>query len=503
MTAALLAAASGLALALALPGAGWAPLVLVFPGLFLAAVGRTGTWRRAAMAGWLGGTVHWLAGTHWVVEVMDHYGGLPLWAALACLLGMSALLGLTWAVTAAVVRAVGAPLRPWIFAFSWTALEVVRELPVYRFPWNTTASVLAPWPGLLQSLPVWGATGLGWALAAVGAGGWALLSRSTRASGVALLASSIILATTLSFLAPGPGQPSGPVLRVAALQPGTTLEEKWDPSQAADLARRVVEQTREAAEEGAVIVLWPESAVPFNLEADRRYRHFVEELAEELEVTIVLNSIGASPRGGYTNSAYVVTPGGLSPHRYDKIRLVPFGEYVPVVGRLAFARPLVREVGRFTPGTDPRPLEAGGIRLGLAICFEIVFPSLVVREVREGAEILVTLTNDGWYGRSWAPHQHFAQAVLRAVETRRWVARAALTGISGFVDPTGRVVRRLPVGNSGVLVADLVPLDTLTPRVRLGDWWAWVSALATAGILVRHRRRNHHPRPVDLHGQVP
>ncbi len=491
----MLAATSGLALALALPGAGWAPLVLLFPGLLLEAVHRSTTWRRAALAGWLGGTVHWLVATSWILPVMHHYGGLPLAAAVASLMAMSLLLGLTWAVAAGATRVLPPGLRPWFFPLAWIAVEVLRELPVYRFPWNTTASVLAPWPELLQSLPVWGASGLGWAVTALGAGAWAALRRDTRLSGVLLALVATAATAGLTLVSPGPGAPAGPALRVAALQPGTTLEEKWDPSQAATLASRVLAQTRDAAASGARLILWPESAIPYTLEADRRYRHFVEDLASDLDVTLVLNSIGAAPTGGYTNSAYVVTPRGLSPHRYDKIRLVPFGEYVPVVGRFAFAEPLVREVGRFTPGTDSRPVEAAGTRLGLAICYEIVFPSLVTREVRQGAELLVTLTNDGWYGFSWAPRQHFAQAVLRAVETRRWVARAALTGISGFIDPTGRVVKTLPVGASGILVADVQPLTGLTPRVRRGDWWALLCALAAVFLLLRAARQRPGPHP--------
>lgn len=483
----LVVAASGAVLAFALPGPGMWPLLLFFPALFLEAVHRTSGWKGAAWVGLLGGTVHWAISTHWVIPVMHHYGGLPLTAAVLCLAAMSVFLGITWGLCAAVTRLAHPGLRPWAFAFAWAALEASRQTFVYRFPWNPTAAALAFQPRLLGSLPVWGATGLGWALVAIGAAGWAVLRPRLRSSGLALGLCAALCAVVFTVVAPSP-RPAGNAVAVAVLQPGTTLEEKWDPSDSAGIADRVWRLTREAASAGARVVLWPESAVPYSLERDPSYRRLVETLAHQLQVTIVLNSIGHTSDGGYTNAAYVVTPAGVEKRRYDKIRLVPFGEYVPLVGRLAFARALVREVGHFTPGHDARPLAAEPLQMGMAICYEIVFPDLVASEVRKGAQVLGTLTNDGWYGYSWAPTQHFAQAVLRAVETRRWVVRAALTGISGFIDTRGRVVDHLPVGATGVLVHRVRPMRGLTPRARLGDWWAAVCLLGLAAVVAWSRR---------------
>jgi apolipoprotein N-acyltransferase len=246
--------------------------------------------------------------------------------------------------------------------------------------------------------------------------------------------------------------------------------------------------TEEAAVNGADIVLWPEGAVPYSLDSDPAYRAAVEGLAAEHGVEIILNSIASLPEGGYANSAYLVTESGLSAVRYDKIHLVPFGEFVPRWARFAFTESLVREVGAFTPGDNVVILPARA-PLGVAICFEVVFPDLVAAETRAGAAILTTLTNDGWYGFSWAPRQHFAQVRLRAVEAGRWYARAALTGISGFVDPSGRVHSRLDVGETGIAVEDVQPLSGLTPRVRFGDWWAVLCGVMTIVLLAESRRK--------------
>jgi len=483
----ILAAASGLALALAMPGPGLGPLALLFPIFLLEAVERgPGRWR-PWLLGWLAGMVFWVVSTNWVVPVMHDFGGLPLVLAVGCLVGMGAYLGLLWAIAAGIASMVPQGWRTWVFPPALVSMTVLQRFPPYGFTWTGPASAFVDWPWLMASLPVWGATGLGWWAVATGTGLWGLARPATRRSSGAALIVAAGLLTAAALVAPAPS-PSGEGLTLAALQPGTSLEEKWDPSQSQEIAERVWAMTAEAAERGADIVLWPEGAVPYRLDSDPAYREAVERMARELEIEIVLNSVGALDGGGYANSAYLVTPGGVSPTRYDKVHLVPFGEFVPRWARLAFTESLVREVGAFTPGTTPLVLPAIA-PLGVAICFEVVFPDLPAAEVRAGAEILTTLTNDGWYGFSWAPKQHFAQVRLRAAETRRWFVRAALTGISGFIDPSGRVVSRLEVGERGILVDEAQPMTGLTPRTRWGDWWAVLCAAASVAMFLASRLR--------------
>jgi len=485
----ILAAASGLVLAFALPGPGWTLLVFLFPGLLLEAIGRSSGRAMPWFLGWFAGCVHWIVATNWVVPVMHHYGGLPRVLAVGCLIGMGVILGTLWALVAGITSLVPPSRRMWILPFAWISCQVLQRFPPFGFTWNGVASAFADWPWLLASLPVWGATGLGCCVVAVGSALWGFARPETRRGGfIGLLVAAGLLVLAL-FLGPSPSL-SGGRLRVAAIQPGTSLEEKWDPSQSRDIAMRVWAMTEEAAAKGADIVLWPEGAVPYSLDNDPAYREAVEELAAQNGVEIVLNSIGSIAGGGYANSAYLVTGEGLSPVRYDKIHLVPFGEYVPRWASFAFTESLVREVGGFTPGEKTGILPARA-PLGVAICFEVVFPDLVAAQARSGAEILTTLTNDGWYGFSWAPRQHFAQVRLRAAEAGRWYARAALTGISGFVDPFGRVVSKLEVGETGVVVGDVQPMTGLTPRSRWGDWWAVLCGVTTGVILLGARRRRN------------
>lgn len=481
------AALAGAALALAMPGAGLWPLVVVFPGLLLEALERGGGRWRPWLLGWLAGTVYWIVATNWVLEVMHHYGGLSFVAAVGSLLGMGAYLGLIWLLISGLAALVAPPWRIWFLPVAWVAIDALRRFQPYQFPWSDVALVFGNTPAMLGSLPIWGASGLGWAVVAMGTGVWGLMRRERRPAAVALLIAAVGLPLVFSVLAPFP-EPAGPPVRVAVLQPGTSLEEKWDPSEWQEITDRVWTLTRRAADAGAEIVVWPESAVPFRIETDEAYRKIVTDLATALDIQIVLNSIGDVPGGGYANSAFLVTAEGVSETRYDKIHLVPFGEYVPPWAELAFTKALVREVGRFTPGESATPLPAT-VPLGVAVCYEVVFPGHAAAAVRAGAEILVTLTNDGWYGFSWAPAQHFAHVRLRAAEQQRWFARAALTGISAFVDPHGRVHSRLWVGEQGLLVDDLRPVGRLTPRARWGDWWAVLSAVAATALFIVGRRR--------------
>jgi len=484
---------SGLCLALAMPGPGLGPLALLFPFLLLEAMERgPGKWR-SWLLGLLAGTVFWIVSTNWVVPVMHHYGGLPQLAAIGCLVGMGAYLGLLWAIAAGISSLVPTGWRIWLFPTAWVAATILQRFPPYGFTWTGPAAAFVDWPWLMDSTSVWGATGLGWFVVAFSSAVWGLFQFGTRRSAGAALIFSVVALSLMIVTAPAP-VPIGEMLRVVAIQPGTSLEQKWDPSQSKEIAERVWNITADAAVRGADLVLWPEGAVPYRIDDDPAYRDVVESIARQFEIEIVLNSVASLDGGGFTNAAFLVTGEGVSSVRYDKIHLVPFGEFVPRWARFAFTDSLVREVGTFTPGRQPVVLPAR-VPLSVAICFEVVFPDHSAAQVRAGAQLLTTLTNDGWYGFSWAPRQHFAQVRLRAAETRRWFARAALTGISGFIDPTGKVVSLLDVGETGFLKESVQPMTGLTPRVRFGDWWAILCAIATISIVVvskvpkRRRRR--------------
>lgn len=481
-----LAACAGVALALALPGLNVWPMVFVFPALFLESLRTPMRWWHAAVLGWFAGMVHWMVASHWVVDVLAGFGGFPVLGAWGGLVVMGLFLGSTWIPVAVVMAVVSPRMRVLIFPAVWILAEVARRFSPYLFPWNTTASCLADLPLLLSSLSVWGATGLGWALIALATGVWALCCSSTRRTGAFMICTAIVFTGVMTLISPV-AEYSGKNLTVALIQPGTTMEERWNPNMWPETTERVWTLSQAASAQNPDLIVWPESAMPYRFDSDARYRRQILDFARSAGSAVVLNSVGRTPEGGYTNSAFALRPDGAV-SRYDKVRLVPFGEYIPMWGRVFVSDSLVREIGAFTAGTEVVPLDAG-IPVGLAVCYEIVFPNVVARQVRAGAEVLATLTNDAWYGTSWALDQHFAQAILRAVETRRWVIRAALTGISGAIDPTGRVVDRLEAGKQGLLVVEVQPAIGRTPAVRWGDWWAWVCVVMVGFVLGKRWRR--------------
>jgi apolipoprotein N-acyltransferase len=189
------------------------------------------------------------------------------------------------------------------------------------------------------------------------------------------------------------------------------------------------------------------------------------------------------PESRYYNAAFLVRPDGSVGAVYRKMHLVPFGEYVPLKRLLFFVGPIVEAVSDFSPGTDPVLLPVGEHAASTAICYEVIYGNLIRRSVREGSELLTTITNDAWYGRSSAAYQHWDQAVMRAVENGRYLARAANTGISGFVDPYGRVIERSDLFEQKMLIQDLRFLTGRTAYNRIGDLVAWLSLALVAAAL--------------------
>ena len=493
-----LAVLSGALFALSFPDAaiGWLAFVALAP--LLVAIVRSRSGREAFLLGWLSHATAWLIMVPWVVRVMSHYGGLPYFAGVLIFVAMALYLGLFGGVFAAIVRrlAPGEGFGRWLLVpLAWAGIEFARTHLLTGFPWNLAAAAIADYTSLIQidrfagpyltgALVVFPSAVLAWLVTqrvlpvarvvVCGALGIVLLVWW----GTGLVASKLI------------ARPSGGATVTAALlQPNISQQMRWDEANVLDIYNRMIGMTEEAAKKGAEVVVWPESTVPLSYTETPFFRDSIEQLSRDLRIDILLGSVATDPArpGRLWNSAFLVS-GGRTIGHYDKIRLVPFGEYVPMRRVLFFAEKLVRAVGEFEFGTNDRPLE-GKLRYGPAICYEIVYPQIPLVQTRNGADVVVTITNDAWYDGTSAPAQHLQQARLRAVETDRYLLRAATTGISAFVDPAGRIVSSIPMGRPGILYAKFEPRTGTTPYVRFGDWFAWGAAAVVLVGLVLTRKR--------------
>jgi apolipoprotein N-acyltransferase len=246
-----------------------------------------------------------------------------------------------------------------------------------------------------------------------------------------------------------------------------------------------VEASRHGAEQGAALIIWPESSTPFYYQRSSQ-AEAIRWIARERRVWILLGSDEldpADPAVSY-NSAFLVRPDGRTAGIYRKVQLVPFGEYVPFKRALFFAKPLVQAVSDFAPGSGPVMLPFPGGPISTAICYEVVYPALIRDGVLRGSTLLTTITNDAWFGRSSAPYQHFDMAAMRAIEHGRYLARSANTGISGIVDPYGRVTMASHLFTERLLVGDVRLIAELTMYARIGDVVAYASAVVTVVALV-------------------
>ena len=510
-----LALLSGILYALAFPNVaiGWFAFVALAP--LLVAIARARTSRQAFLLGWASQTIAWLVMVPWVVRVMSHYGGLPYATGVLIFIAMSAYLGLYGALFAVLVKQLrlGVRFLPWLVVpLVWAAIEFARTYLLTGFPWNLIAAAIVDYTAFIQIDRAGGPYFVGALILipSVVIAWWVTQKPSSIARimvggflgilllvwwGTGLVASKLI------------ARSKGDVLMTAAmLQPNISQEMRWDESNVLAIYRRMIAMTNEAAAKGAQVVIWPESTVPLSYTETHFYRESIEQLSRDLGIDIILGSVATDPSrpNRLWNSAFLVSNGNTIGH-YDKIRLVPFGEYVPLRKMLFFAEKLVHAVGEFEFGSNDFPLR-GRFDYGPAICYEIVYPQITAVQVRHGANVLVTITNDAWYDGTSAPAQHLWQARLRAIEGNRYLLRAATTGISAFIDPTGRLIETIPMGREGIIYARFQTRTAPTPYVRFGDWFAWASALVVL-IALAYARRNsaanrRPPQPTELRPEL-
>jgi len=293
--------------------------------------------------------------------------------------------------------------------------------------------------------------------------------------------------------APQGERPDDP-LSVRVVQTNIDIEQSWESSAREQLMDEL-HTLSVLTPANPDLVIWPETPSPFYLNHDADFRYRMGAIARALDAHFLLGYIDFDDENP-SNSAGVLSPSGDQISRYNKIHLVPFGEYVPLRTILFFAESLTRNVGDFVPGSDYTLATVDDHPVASTICYEDVFPALMRQFTRRGAELIVNVTNDGWFGATSAPYQHLRMSVVRAVENRRYIVRGANTGISAIIDPFGTVVSETELGERTVLDGVAGYRSDLTFYVRFGDVFAYLAAsLAIAALLMAWRTGPTGKRP--------
>ena len=464
-----------------------APCLALVPFLYL--LERGPGWRAALRLGFAHGLGTWLVGVWWIAPTLDTYGqlgGLLGGLGLIIVASLMALYHAAFALLAARLRQ--GWLRPLVgWPAAWVGLEFLRGLVFTGFPWNLAGYAWVAVPGALATTAWIGAWGLSFLVLFCNGGiALALARRRWELGAVAVGVPLVVLAVGGRWAAPDSGDRRA-ARPVRLVQPNIENAVTYDPAANAASYRRLLAMSQEACDEPGALVVWPESASwPLAWDEDERLRQDVEALTRR-GCAVLLNSV-RSVGERYYNSVYLIAPG--EPARWaDKRHLVPFGEYVPLKSVLPFVDKLARNAGDFSAADEVMLLPWGDERFGAAVCFEVVFPGEVAAAVRAGATLLVTVTNDAWYGPTSAPWQHFRAAQFRAAENRRPLLRAAITGVSGLVRADGSVAAQLGPGEEGIIRGRVGGRSDLSPFAR-APWVvpALSGVLALAALVSRRRR---------------
>ena len=506
-------------LALAMPGrVGWWPLLFValVPLLLVTLSARPG---RSALVGFVCGLVTHLALLYWILIVLGRYGGLPFYLSLPGLVLLAAYMALYPAVFCALLSLLAGRSwhreRPvaslvWLAPVLWVGLDWLRSVLFTGFPWMDLGYGLYAQPQLIQAADLGGHHLVTFGVVLCNSLLVGIVDRQRRdvrwnihrERGLLLLACATLVFlggySAVRYRVAVHYGPRALQAQVAVVQGNVDQMVKWSPAFKTATVDTYLRLSREAIGEADVeLVVWPETALPFYPQRDQltsRLAAFTGAANTWLLTGAPLFTLTPQTDGSelvrHYNGAILLGPDGRIAASHAKQHLVPFGEYVPLRPYLPFLEPLVVSVGDFAAGTSDEPLALGPMRLGMLICYESIFPEIARQSVTRGANLLVNLTNDAWYGRSSAPHQSMAMAVFRAVENKRALVRAANTGISGFVDPVGRIVERTGLFVEAALVSRMPLLDGQTVFNRQGHLFGPACAvLIPLFLLLGGRRR--------------
>lgn len=441
---------SAVLLILSFPDFNLGPLAWVALVPLLVALANRPAPGRSFLFGWLAGTIFFYGSCYWLTYSMIHYGGIPPWAAYLLLVPGALTLGLFPGIFAFVLARLNTRWGPHGLIAApviWVALEWVR-LALTGQLWNATGYSQAYQPLLIQSAHWGGVYMVSFLVVLVNASvAFLIVERSKRAAVLAGLTLSVVAIVSIAAYKTTPEPPeitNSADLTVVALQPNVPMSIPKSIDEMRELTSRHMAMTEAALKQLANdsaprLVIWPESPMNFAYGTDSQLREILTRLASENHTAVLFNSQEVAPNEGIYNSALFVNPEGKLAGQYDKIRLLPFGEYVPLPRWLPGAGLITAVVGDFTPGTEYKLISVDGRRIGVFICIESAYPYIARTFTNEGADLLINISNDGYLGPTAVMRQHLANAVFRAVENGRPLLRVTNSGITAYITPNGQL----------------------------------------------------------------
>jgi apolipoprotein N-acyltransferase len=468
-----LALATAVLLVLTFPGFDFAVLAVVALTPLLIATARETSPLRRFLIGEAAGIVFWCGTCYWIQFVLNVHGGMGVlesWGAFL-LFGMYKALQ-----TGAFALAAGPLMRrsyavPAVAAL-WVAIESTHGW--FGFAWHTLGNAGIDMSVPLRLAPFTGVYGLSFLFVMLSAALALVVLRHSRRE------MAWVLALPLLYLLPRMPEASAGQERAALVQPNISESEDWTPASFSETVTRLRVLTLQAA--NAVtppprLVVWPEVPAPFVYDSDSGFRSEAQDLARASRSFFLFGAVAHTPAGAPLNSAVMIGPDGEDLGRYDKIYLVPFGEFIPPL--FGFVNRITQEAGDFAAGTRIVLFRAEGRSVGTFICYEAALPHSARRFAAAGAEVFVNISNDGYFGHSAAQDQHLKIVRMRAVENRRWILRSTNNGITAAIDPAGRVLERLPANRAAALQAHYSYISTQTVYTKWGDWFPLLCAAAS------------------------
>jgi apolipoprotein N-acyltransferase len=423
----------------------------------------------------LAGFLFRIGNLYWIYFVIEHYSKVHPVLVVGIVILLCILLASFWAIFAWLLGFFSSRMgleKAFVVApFLWIVLE--RSMNIIQFPWDLAGYSLYRQTNIAQVACIFGVYGLSWLIVAINASiaTFLILQRYYYLLVLAIL----IVAASLY----GNWQTSRPLqgetVEVGVIQASIPQDEKITYEFAEDVNKKHIRMTEELLDSGrADIVFWSESSTMYPFLTGGDWARQVLDLAKARQVPILVGSDAYVDKKVY-NSSFLINERGEIVGQYSKIYLVPFGEFVPLKPLFFFAGKVVPEISDFTAGETYTQFPLKGKTFALNICFEVVFPQLARTLCKGGAALLVTITNDAWFGKTCAPYQHFAMATMRAIETRRYLVRAANTGISGVVDPYGRILRKTDIFVPAKFLAQVQFVEEKTFYTEHGDILIYVS----------------------------